>query len=413
MMENYLLKSSVSLIIFYILYKVILHHEVNSQIKRFMGLASIIFSCGFLLIPTTNFFPSDSYPVAIQSALESSSLIQKSFSQTLPEDSVSSFLMIYLIGVGLFSLRFISGVVSLSHLYLSSQKIIKWGFKVVVTQKKISPFTFFNLLFIHKEDFEKEDIEAMIIHEQVHRDQFHSADMLILQLFSIFYWFNPAIWFFRKDIRAEHEFLADKQVLKKGFDRLDYQDMLFEARTGFTFQSVNNLSSKTSLKQRFNMMEKTKINTKSSYIRAAIFIPLMAGAILISSFSSALAERPGSPSAAPTFKVYSDDGEVDLTKGVPKTSKRLFVTVVPPQQNVEEKKFIVSRMITTFVGDGLGRGSMKTGGFVSLQDLLVNIDVYQEIDLILEIQQYQSKNTEGVVESFELEFPVMHKIPIR
>jgi len=411
MMESYLLKSSISLIIFYILYKLILHNEVNSQVKRFTGLACIVFSCGFLLTPTMNFFPTESYPVVIQSAIENSSLLQKSFSQTPPKDSISTFLIIYLIGAGLFCLRFIAGILSLSHLYLTSEKINRWGFKVVISRKKISPFTLFNLLFIQKEDFEKEDIKALIIHEQVHRDQFHSVDTLVLQLFSILYWFNPVIWLFQKDIRAQHEFLADEQVLKKGFDRLDYQNMLFKARTGVSFQSVNYLSSKTSLKQRFNMMEKTKINTSSSYFRAAIFLPLMILAIVISSFSPALAQGSES-SSTPTFKVYSDDGEVDLNKGIPKTAKRLFVAATSSQQGEAETQFVVSKLLITLVGDGLGRGSMLSPQVVPLQNLFENIDVYQEIVLIIEVQQYQSKNVEGVVESFELEFPVMLKVPI-
>ena len=284
-MEAYLLKSSISLVILYTLYQVILRYETNHQIKRIIGMACLFFSIGFLLIPTENLFNPRKYSSTIYTVVKESVDFQENLSTIITESTVSIYFMIYIIGVGVFSLRSLLGLATLILFYFKSQKYHRWGFKVVSVNKEISPFTFFNVLFVGNHNLEDDDMNTLLVHEQVHRNQFHSIDSIVLEVLTIIYWFNPIIWLFQKDIRAQHEYLADEQVIKKGVDILDYQHMLFQVRTGISIRLVNYLSSKTSLTKRFNMMTITNKNTKSSYFRALMFLPLMALILTISSFS--------------------------------------------------------------------------------------------------------------------------------
>lgn len=409
-MESYLLKSSISLLIFYLLYRIILHHEASSQIKRFVGLTCVLFSTSFLLIPSFSLFPAESYPVVVQSVVETSSTFQRNFSDALPKESFSIFLIIYFAGVAVFFLRFLVGMLSLLRLSLSSKKMSGNGFIVMAVKKKVSPFTFFNLLFIQEDDLEKQDLRALIAHEQVHRDQFHTIDTLVLQFFTILYWFNPAMWLFQKDIRAQHEFIADDEVLKKGFDRLKYQDMLFQEQTGVSFQSVNYLSNKTSLKQRFNMMEKTKFNTKSSYFKTALFLPLMAIAVLISSFSPSIVGDRGD-FATPTFKVFTDVGEVDLKKGIPKETTRLFVRAMPTDD--KGMAYRISETELIHISKGQGLGSIKSGERIDLSALFDSKKPKRGDLLLLTIDKYQSRNANKQVETVVLKEKVLISIPVK
>ncbi|TRX60645.1 hypothetical protein FNH22_06265 [Fulvivirga sp. M361] len=285
MMESYLLKSSIALIILYILYQWILKYGSNHQLNRFIGLSCLMFSAGFLFVPYDLFLPAVEYSTAIYTVVKNSADLQEGFTKVVSGEIFSIHLIIYFMGVGLFSVRSLVGLVTLVRLYIGAEKSFRWGFKVVKINRPIAPFTFFNRLFIGQHSFEDEDIKALIIHEQYHRDQYHSIDALITEVFSIIYWFNPAVWLFRRDIRAEHEYMADQQVLRKGYDQLNYQHLLFQAQTGVSLSLGNYLSNTTSLKKRFNMMNKRKFNTKRSYLHVAGFSLLMIALMALSAFS--------------------------------------------------------------------------------------------------------------------------------
>lgn len=408
-MESYLLKSSIALLVFYLLYKVILHNEVNSQVKRFVGLACVLFSVCLFGVPDFSLVPMESAPIVLQTVVATSNTLEKDFSAALPQDSLSPFLLVYLVGVGAFSLRFLAGIIHLARLYSSAAKRHDWGFTVVTTHKKISPFTFFRLLFLSKEDLRRDNIQALILHEQVHRDQWHSLDALLLQFATILFWFHPAIWLFQKDIRSQHEFLADEEVLKKGFDKSDYQQMLFEEQTGVSIQSVNYLSIKTSLKQRFNMMEKSTFNTKNSYFRAALFLPLMAIAILVSSFSPALDKIAGTD-GFPQFKLYTESGEVDLTKGISKETQNLFIRAIA--QESSEVDYRVSNTDITHVSEGLGAGLLEAVDVIDLNTLFNSKKPTAGDLLALTIHEYQTRDEDGKVETVALDKKIYMIIPL-
>jgi bla regulator protein BlaR1 len=61
------------------------------------------------------------------------------------------------------------------------------------------------------------------LHEQVHVNQWHTIDILLAELSSIFYWFNPGIWLMKKAVRENIEFITDRKILNKGIDSKTYQ----------------------------------------------------------------------------------------------------------------------------------------------------------------------------------------------
>jgi beta-lactamase regulating signal transducer with metallopeptidase domain len=53
----------------------------------------------------------------------------------------------------------------------------------------------------------------MIVHEKAHKEEFHTFDVLLLEITTIFQWFNTFVWMFRRPLKSEHEFIADSRVL--------------------------------------------------------------------------------------------------------------------------------------------------------------------------------------------------------
>lgn len=282
MMETYLLKSSISLIILYGLYKIMMRYEFNHQLNRFIGLACVLFSVSFPFVPVTDLSQSHYLPGTFYTVVTEASALQDNFSAAIPKNTLSIFFVVYCVGACAVFIQRLVGLFTLFGFYINSPKSKQWGFTVITIPVKMSPFTFFNLLFVGNNFMEDSEQDAMLLHEQVHRDQYHSIDTVLLEMLTVVFWFNPVIWFFRNEIKAQHEYFADEQVLARGIDPLAYQLILFKAQTGTSMEFANYLSNQTSLTKRFNMMTKTKSNSKTSYWRVSLFLAEMALIVIFS-----------------------------------------------------------------------------------------------------------------------------------
>ena len=338
MMEAYLLKSSVAMALLYSLYWLIIKHESNHQLNRLLGLAFLLFSAGGLFIPLEDLFRSYTSTEAFTVLIKRAQDIQTNFVPTQTGETMPIYLIIYWIGMVFFTLRSLTGAMALLYQYLKSTKYHRWGFTVVALNKDVSPFTFFNILFIGNQHLRVENRDVMLVHEQVHRDQLHSLDTLLLEVMTIVFWFNPFVWLFRRDIKAEHEYQADAQVLKKGISKVDYQQLLFEAKTGVSIQLGNYLSNKTSLSKRFNQMTNKNINIKMSYIRVGVSLMTMALILTISSFSSIGNQV---------------DNQAEYQQGMPALYKTIGDNIRYPKRAREENS--VGQMYVSFTVNAQGQ----------------------------------------------------------
>jgi hypothetical protein len=285
--EIYLLKSMIALSLLYCFYWFVLRNETYYSWNRFFLLASLIVS--FL-------FPMFSFTIQSISSgsfinLPDPVIISGYLTPVKPSGSIDTTLsilsIIYISGAVFFSLRFFSSLAKIHYLYFRFPKYKFNGFKAVVLDNDQTPFTFFNILFISRIDFEGGKIDEMIVHEKAHKDEYHTFDILLLEAMTIIQWFNPFIWMFRHALKSEHEFIADNKVLLEGFDKVKYQKLLFERSLGITSFSLTNNFNYSLLKKRLKMMT---INKSGSLIRIKYILsmPVLLFAMLLMStnFSS-------------------------------------------------------------------------------------------------------------------------------
>lgn len=127
-MESYLLKSSLCLLLLYVAYKLVLHHEANHQIKRMVGLVCIVFACSFLFIPLGFLTVPDTYPNLVNAVfMQGSEGFQEGVSRVITEDMTNVYLLIYGLGVVIFGLRSVYGLATLTRWYFTSKRSKKWG----------------------------------------------------------------------------------------------------------------------------------------------------------------------------------------------------------------------------------------------------------------------------------------------
>ena len=290
----YLCKSAVIVLLFYLFYLLFLRRETFFQYNRLFLLVGLGLSMLLPLLPAS-LIPdvmSQTSLAALPQMLNAA--VVTSVSAVSPAAEHAGGLpalmpMLYWIGVSFFATRFLIGVTRLFLLYRRGLKLHEGGFVVVLLEKKISPFTFFRWLFVHRDDFHSQQRSAMMAHEIAHREQWHSFDLLLLELVTLIQWFNPFVWMVGKALRKEQEYLADGQVLRLGYDRIAYQQLLLEHCLGIDPIPLTAHFNRSLLLHRMKKMAtpKSKPWVKIKYLISVFFSLITAGLLALNPLSPA------------------------------------------------------------------------------------------------------------------------------
>ncbi|MFD2822894.1 M56 family metallopeptidase [Lacinutrix iliipiscaria] len=282
-MEVLLLKSSACLLALIAFYKVFLERTSNHQFKRFYLLSVVLVSIGIPLITFIEYIE----PQFILNDFNATTYLTNDVTelQEVPINYLSIVLWsLYGLGVVLFSIRF---GYNLTQTYLKIKKNPKLktsNFIGVLLKDLVIPHTFFNYIFLNKNKFENKEIPSeVLLHEQTHAKQKHSLDVLFIEVLQIAFWFNPLIYILKKDIKLNHEFLADQAVINQGINTANYQELLLEFSSNSSINQLANAINYSLIKKRFTVM-KTKTSKQSLWLRSLLLLPLLA--ILIFGFST-------------------------------------------------------------------------------------------------------------------------------
>ena len=215
-----------------------------------------------------NFVPPE---VGEEGKIPGESLTGKAEARRFPISNV--LLIIYIGGVIYFLARYLYLVIRLYLLARKNKVIRQKGFRMVEIEEDISPFSFFRFLFINNASFNDAELDQVLEHEKAHIRQKHSMDHLFVHLLAVFQWFNPFAWQMRKALKTTHEYIADRQVVIRGTELIDYQALLLKQVIGYhSVELVNNFNLKP-IKKRIAMMNKTKSGIPAR-LKAVLVIPV-------------------------------------------------------------------------------------------------------------------------------------------
>lgn len=138
----------------------------------------------------------------------------------------------------------------------------------------ITPFSFFNKVYIHKEQHHELELNDIFKHEYVHVRGHHSIDVLWFEIVLLICWYNPFVWLMRKSVRQNLEFLTDQQVLDKGVDRQAYQYSLLNVTKQGAQVGISNQFNFKTLKKRIMMMNK-KRSSKLELSKYVFLLPIL------------------------------------------------------------------------------------------------------------------------------------------
>ncbi len=274
-MEMYFLKSAACLAVLLLFYKLLLENENMHVFKRFYLLTSVLAA---LLIPFVTF---TTYVEPAPGNLNTLVLSSEASSEVAAGKVDLSYIFfgIYLLGVLFFSIKFCRNLRSLIIKIRTNPRVRAGSFINVLLSEKVQPHTFFSFIFFNKEKYLKEEIPQDVkIHEEAHARQKHSFDVLFIELLQIIFWFNPLIFLLKDAVKLNHEFLADREVIKKGINTSRYQQTLLAYSSGDLQSDLVNPINYSSIKKRFTVM-KTQTSKKAIWARSLMLIPLIAGLV--------------------------------------------------------------------------------------------------------------------------------------
>lgn len=261
---NFLIESGISLSLLSVIYALFLRRETFFRLNRIFLLGSLLFS---VILPFLKFRVYDPDPVMLaeitvtpyQNLLEAVTIYGNDLSVTVEHAilSATAIIWIYFAGLLFFLGRFLFRVLQVVIIIKRNHVTIHDGFKMVLLEKESGPFSFLNYLFVSKSHQNDADLNRMVIHEMEHIKQGHSFDVIILEVLTIFQWFNPFMWLLRNAVRENHEFLADQAVLNSGVNPGHYKKLLLNQYAGGQLVITNNFNYSL-IKKRFKMMSKIK-----------------------------------------------------------------------------------------------------------------------------------------------------------
>lgn len=265
---HYLLLSNLYLILFFGFYALLLQRETFFQLNRVYLLGSAIIS---FLIP------------AIQSDWVKQWLITQKVHQTLYSASPDLVYGIQAIQPNRITIGEIVGAIYAAGIVVLSIKLF-WQFVVLrqllKNKKAAAAWSFFKNIEV---DEELENREVIMAHEEVHARQWHSADVMLMEILMIINWFNPVVYLYRRSIKNIHEFIADQNAVKAGTSKADYAMLLFNQ----TFNApahhlLNPFFNSSMLKQRIMMLQKNKSHY-SALLKYGFSVPLFVLMLTLSS----------------------------------------------------------------------------------------------------------------------------------
>ena len=315
-MINFLLESTVSLLAFLAFYHLFLEREKMHQFNRFYLLFSIVIS---FIIPLLNFeiieiitVIKDIEPISVQkvtSVINENKIVNNSIPQTetlnyFPYAIWSFYFLVtfwLLFRFGKNTWKLISKA--------KANPIVKYSTsKLVLVTEKTLPHTFLNYIFLNSDDYNNNSIEKeLYTHELVHVNQKHSLDILFIEFLKCLLWFNPLVYFYKKAIQLNHEFLADQEIVKIYNNVSFYQNLLLQKGFGNpTIYLASNLNYLTT-KKRLIMMTKNT-SKKLALVKKFAITPILAA--LIYFFCIDIVAQEKFENLKPTLLEFSEKSEM-------------------------------------------------------------------------------------------------------
>ena len=269
----YSLKTGACLAAFYLFFKLLLSRETLHRFNRIVVLAGMVLAFALPLCVVTVYRELPQMPEIM--------VAEEPQLPILPPEEEAAFDWESLLGA-LFAAGAMGMLLRTLHSLAGVLRIIRSGKHerlddgsvLVRIEEPLAPFSWGRYVVVSEQDMALSGRE-ILLHEQAHLHLHHSVDLLVTDVAGCLQWFNPAMWLLRRELRAIHEYEADRAVIESGVEARDYQLLLIKKAVGGRWYSVANSFNHSKLKNRITMMLRKK-SSRWTGAKALFVLPLAA-----------------------------------------------------------------------------------------------------------------------------------------
>jgi len=281
----YLIKINVALIVFCLGYYLVLRHLTFYTLNRIYLIVAILFSSLYPAINISNFLNQHQQIARpVQVAVINWQQPVQAMANT--HNYWYWLQIIFWLGAFALTIRLIIQLLSLYRLHKQSVRVKLQEYEVCTIDRDINPFSFWQNIYINPAKHAGHELKAILKHEHLHVKQWHTLDILLGELSTIFYWFNPGVWLIKKAIKENLEFITDQHILNQGIDSKSYQYSLLKVNFGAQNNAIVNHFNISTIKKRIIMMNAKK-SAKVNITRYLLLVPAAMLLLLIFSVSKA------------------------------------------------------------------------------------------------------------------------------
>jgi len=236
-LEYYFLWSSISLVLFYLFYILLLKRETFFAFNRVYLLVAL---CLSMLMP----FLDLSWLIVLPKVEIVTNTLAVVAVAKLGNDIGKEFnwvTFVYWGGVVLGATRLFIKIAGVK--------------KQITLPKDGDAFSFWKTKVI---DRKLSDLAVINAHENIHVKQLHTFDILLVEILSVFFWFNPVVYACRKSLKLIHEYLADEYACNFTASKKQYAMLLFLQNLNAGPVLANRFYNTSLLESRIKMLQRKK-----------------------------------------------------------------------------------------------------------------------------------------------------------
>lgn len=199
--------------------------------------------------------------------------------------------LIYIIGVIFSFMKMLFNIHKIHKMKVGKKSEIIDNVNIYYTGESHIPFSFFNDIFIGTsvisptDNVLSEPVEGsvnplVLKHEMSHVKNYHSIDIVMMEIMVSLQWFNPFIRMMKKELQSIHEYIADNEVIEDKINKSNYMMLLLQQCTADNINGIANNFSFLLTKKRISMIA-NKQKSKRMLLRLLLTLPVFGMLIML------------------------------------------------------------------------------------------------------------------------------------
>lgn len=281
---QYLINATAIWLLCLLVYDALLRRETYHAYNRTYLLATLLAGLFIPLLPVHYTDVTTTAPLLTQS-LQQVTRAKTAVAEiaAVPQQNWTHWLVYIYAAGGVASLLWLcADIIKLIYLHRSGIKTNHDGWTVIETGKEHAPFSFANTLYVKSiASYSGAEWSMLSAHERRHTALFHMADLLLIHVARILFWFHPLVYIYHRRLLMVHEYQADNIAAAKPGE---YGHFLIEQAVLNAAPAITHSFNRSPIKNRILML--TRKSHSFASLKKLVLLPLIAVSVFYCTFVS-------------------------------------------------------------------------------------------------------------------------------